>query len=148
MGRNGASARSRPDTPGDDADTRLAAITARAEQILADPAGLCEKAAFELVNLSEQIACLRVALEDDAADAFAISVAHAAGVIEGERRAAARQRPAAPRSSLQDPQPILRLLPPVPSEKPRRVPAAVIVAAAGKLAAGTASTAAAIPLPD
>lgn len=153
MGR--ASARTTPGTASDDVDARLAAIAGRMEQLLAAPAGLCEKAALELVNLSEQVACLRVAYEDDRADEFAITTAYAAGELrgrarglaeglaEGERRA--RQRPA----RTQDGQAVIRLLPGGRSEAPRRVSAATIVRAAA-LAAGTASTATAtaIPVPE
>ena len=145
MGRNGASARSRPDTPGDDADTRLAAIMATMERILADPAGLCESATFALVDLGQKIDCLRVALEDDAADKFAVTTAYSAGFMAGQRSASQRQ-PA--RKSAEDGAPVIRLIPGGLSEKPRRVSAARIVAAAGAVAAGTASTAAAIPLQD
>ena len=145
MGR--AAPRSRPDTPGDDLDTRLAALAGRAEKLLArwEQESPCGDAVLAGVELSEQLARAAVAYEDDAADEFAVTTAFAAGIAEGERRAAARQQP---RERSQDGAPVIRLIPGGLSERPRRVSAARIVAAAGAVAAGTASTAPVFPLPD
>ena len=131
----------------DDLAARHAGLIARTERLLADweQHPPCGDAVHEGVNLSEQLARLAVAYEDDRADEFAVTTAFNAGFTAGQR-SAAQQQPS--RKSTQDGAPVIRLLPPLPAGKPRRVPAAVIVAAAGKLAAGTASTAAAIPLPD
>lgn len=94
LGSSAATQRESSDTDGEDDDTaaRLAAIAGDLERLLANPPGLCESAEALLVNASEQLASVRVALEDNAAVLSAVADGYAAGyasgLTEGLRRAA------------------------------------------------------------